>query len=138
MADSVETITAGLEERAGVLGVLRRHERELCGRGLSRLALFGSTARGDPGPKRDVDLLIEVDPARVFGLFASWISRLISRRSLAVRSTSPSPTRCARGSARPCFGMRSRSSDGGSARKPAFTTIDNAVDPDRRRGTSLR
>ena len=70
MAASVETITAGLEERARVLGVLRRHERELRARGLTRLALFGSTARGDLGPSSDVDLLIEVDPARPFGLFA--------------------------------------------------------------------
>jgi predicted nucleotidyltransferase len=35
-----------------------------------RLALFGSTARGDRGPKSDVDLLIEVDAAQRFGLFA--------------------------------------------------------------------
>jgi predicted nucleotidyltransferase len=39
-------------------------------RGLTRLALFGSTARGDRGPESDVDLLIEVDAARRFGLFA--------------------------------------------------------------------
>ncbi len=70
MAAPVETITAGLEERARVLGVMRRHERELRARGLTRLALFGSTARGDLGPSSDVDLLIEVDPACPFGLFA--------------------------------------------------------------------
>ena len=44
--------------------------RGSCARGLTRLALFGSTARDDLGPKSDVDLLIEVDPARRFGLFA--------------------------------------------------------------------
>jgi uncharacterized protein len=70
MAASVETITAALEERARVLGVLRGHERELRARGLTRLALFGSTALGDLGPSSDVDLLIEVDPAHPFGLFA--------------------------------------------------------------------
>ncbi len=70
MAASVETITAGHEESARVVRVLRRHQRELRARGLTRLALFGSTARGDPGPSSDVDLLIEVDPARPFGLFA--------------------------------------------------------------------
>jgi predicted nucleotidyltransferase len=32
--------------------------------------VFGSTARGDLGPPSDVDLLIEVDPERPFGLFA--------------------------------------------------------------------
>ena len=39
-------------------------------RGLTRLALFGSTARGDLGPQSEVDLLIEVDHASPFGLFA--------------------------------------------------------------------
>jgi uncharacterized protein len=70
MAASVETITAGPEERARVIGLLRGHERELRGRGLIRLALFGSTARGDLEPWSDIDLLIEVDPACAFGLFA--------------------------------------------------------------------
>ena len=71
MAVSVETPTAGaLEERERVLRVLRGYEQELRARGLTRLALFGSTARGDLGPKSDVDLLIEVDAARRFGLFA--------------------------------------------------------------------
>ena len=70
MAVSVETITPGLEERARVLGVLRRQERELRARGLTRLAVFGSTARGDLGRSSDVDLLIEVESGRAFGLFA--------------------------------------------------------------------
>ena len=53
-----------------MLAALRRHEAELRARGLTRLALFGSTARGDLGPESDVDLLIEVDAASRFGLFA--------------------------------------------------------------------
>lgn len=69
MAASVDAGT-GLEERQRVIGVLREHEHELRGRGLTRLALFGSTARGDVGPGSDVDLLIEVDPEHRFGLFA--------------------------------------------------------------------
>jgi uncharacterized protein len=32
------------------------------------LSLFGSMARGEAGPKSDIDLLIEVDPAAHFGL----------------------------------------------------------------------
>jgi uncharacterized protein len=60
------TIDARLEERERVLGVLRRHEAELRARGVTRLALFGSTARGDIGPESDVDLLIEVDAASLF------------------------------------------------------------------------
>ena len=52
MAVSVDTITApGLGERERVLRVLREHERELRARGLTRVTLFGSTARGDLGPK---------------------------------------------------------------------------------------
>jgi predicted nucleotidyltransferase len=71
MAGPVGTIpVAGVEERERVLEVLRRHEHELRARGLTRLALFGSTARGDLGPESDVDLLIEVDAASRFGLFA--------------------------------------------------------------------
>jgi uncharacterized protein len=71
MAASTETTTADrLDERERVLRALRRHERELRARGVARLALFGSIARGDVGPGSDVDLLIEVDAAIPFGLFA--------------------------------------------------------------------
>jgi predicted nucleotidyltransferase len=35
---------------------------------VTRLALFGSTARGEAGPASDVDLLIEVDPDAGFTL----------------------------------------------------------------------
>lgn len=71
MAASVETTTSsGLQERQRVVDVLRQHEHELRARGLTRLAVFGSSARGDVGPKSDVDLLIEVDPGHRFGLFA--------------------------------------------------------------------
>lgn len=71
MAVAVETTTtAAHEERERVVRVLRGQERELRARGLTRVTLFGSTARGDLGPTSDVDLLIEVDGARRFGLFA--------------------------------------------------------------------
>jgi uncharacterized protein len=71
MAAQVESIPAAAsEERDRVLRVLRQRQNELRARGLTRLALFGSMARGDLGPESDVDLLIEVDPARPFGLFA--------------------------------------------------------------------
>jgi uncharacterized protein len=71
MTTSLETtVDTRPGERDRVLGVLRRHEAELRARGVRRLALFGSTARGDLGPESDVDLLIEVDAASRFGLFA--------------------------------------------------------------------
>jgi predicted nucleotidyltransferase len=65
-----ETTSAGRKELERVLRVLRGHEGALRARGLTRLALFGSIARGDAGPASDVDLLIEIDAARAFGLFA--------------------------------------------------------------------
>jgi uncharacterized protein len=64
------TTTPALGERQRVIDLLRRREDELRARGLTRLALFGSTARGDVGPQSDIDLLIEVDPESRFGLFA--------------------------------------------------------------------
>jgi len=71
MAASTEPTTADrLDERKRVLTALRRHEKELRARGVTRLALFGSTARGDVEPGSDIDLLIEVDAASRFGLFA--------------------------------------------------------------------
>jgi uncharacterized protein len=71
MTGSTETTAAaGLDERDRVLEMLRRRQNELRARGVTRLALFGSAARGDLGPKSDIDLLIEVDAGRPFGLFA--------------------------------------------------------------------
>jgi predicted nucleotidyltransferase len=71
MAASTETATAARsDERERVLEILRGHESELRARGVNRLMLFGSTARGDVEPGSDVDLLIEVDAASRFGLFA--------------------------------------------------------------------
>ena len=55
-------------ERERVLALLRAHADEFRRRGVTRLALFGSTARGEAGPESDVDLLIEVDPAVKFTL----------------------------------------------------------------------
>ncbi len=68
-----------------MLALLRKHEAELRARGVTRLALFGSTARGDVGPESDVDLLIEVDPESRFGLLAfldlkGELANLLGRR----------------------------------------------------------
>jgi predicted nucleotidyltransferase len=38
-------------------------------RGIASLSLFGSIARGEAGPKSDVDLLIATDPAARLGYF---------------------------------------------------------------------
>jgi len=62
------SISRDSAERERVLALLRAHAEEIRRRGVKRLALFGSTARGEAGPGSDVDLLIEVDPAVKFTL----------------------------------------------------------------------
>ena len=55
-------------ERERVVALLRAHAQDIRGRGVTRLALFGSIARGEAGPSSDVDLLIEVNPHARFTL----------------------------------------------------------------------
>jgi uncharacterized protein len=55
-------------ERERVVALLRAHADDIRRRGVTRLALFGSTARGEAGASSDVDLLIEVDPHARFTL----------------------------------------------------------------------
>lgn len=51
-------------ERDQVIATLRAHEPALRDAGIVRLALFGSTARGDQGSASDVDLLAAFDDTR--------------------------------------------------------------------------
>ena len=67
VADS-ETLDPALAERERVLGILRAHAPAIRARGVMRLGLFGSMARGEASPDSDVDLLIEVDPEVTFTL----------------------------------------------------------------------
>jgi predicted nucleotidyltransferase len=62
MAIDVKALDAALAERERIIALLQTHADDLRSRGVVRLALFGSTARGEAGPSSDVDLLIEVDP----------------------------------------------------------------------------
>ena len=55
-------------ERARVLRILRAHEAEIRARGVTRLRLFGSMARGEAGPASDVDLLADIDDRATFSL----------------------------------------------------------------------
>ncbi len=48
--------------REDVLQVLRDHEAELREQGVIHAALFGSLARGEAGPKSDIDVAIQFDP----------------------------------------------------------------------------
>lgn len=50
--------------RAQTIDALKRHEADIRARGVTRLALFGSTARDEAGPESDVDVLVDVDDAR--------------------------------------------------------------------------
>jgi predicted nucleotidyltransferase len=52
-----------------VIATLRAHETELRRRGVLQAALFVSVARGDAGPKSDIDILIELDPRAPVGVF---------------------------------------------------------------------
>jgi uncharacterized protein len=51
-----------------VLRILREREPELRARGVVRLRLFGSMARGEAGSQSDVDLIAEIDRAGKFSL----------------------------------------------------------------------
>ncbi|WP_157268327.1 nucleotidyltransferase family protein [Azohydromonas aeria] len=51
-------------DRAQVMALLRQAEPRIRGFGVSRLALFGSVARGEARPGSDVDLLVEFGPGQ--------------------------------------------------------------------------
>lgn len=50
--------------REDAIRLLKAAEPELRARGVTALALFGSTARGDARPDSDVDLLVDLDMSR--------------------------------------------------------------------------
>lgn len=52
-----------------VLHILRDHESELRGMGVSHAAVFGSVARGQAGSSSDIDVLVELDESETIGLF---------------------------------------------------------------------
>lgn len=66
---ATETLAPAIADRERVLRVLRDQAPLLRERGITRLSLFGSLARGEAGPESDVDLLIETDPHSHFSLF---------------------------------------------------------------------
>ena len=48
--------------RQRAITILKKHRKALQSRGVRHAALFGSTARGEAGPRSDIDILIELDP----------------------------------------------------------------------------
>ena len=69
MAIEATSAESALDERARIVAQLREQAPRLRARGISRLSLFGSIARGEARAKSDLDLLIEVDPHSHFSLF---------------------------------------------------------------------
>jgi uncharacterized protein len=86
MASEARTIAAlGIAERERVLRVLREHETELRARGVARLRLFGSMARGEARPNSDVDLIAEIDRNLSFSLvdlvgLQDFLSEILGRQ----------------------------------------------------------
>lgn len=76
-SDAARTLT-GTAEQERVLATLRAHGDELRRRGIARLYLFGSLARGDAGPGSDVDLYAVLEPGAYWSLLtlASVTARL--------------------------------------------------------------
>ncbi len=56
--------------RDEVIAILRSRQAELGRLGVVHASLFGSVARGEDRPDSDVDVMVEVDPAIVRGIFA--------------------------------------------------------------------
>ena len=67
-------------DREHVIATLRDHESELRAAGITRLSLFGSTARGSNRPDSDIDLLAAFDQTRRISVLAVvGIERQISK-----------------------------------------------------------
>jgi len=68
--------------RDEILGILQRHAAEIKGYGISRLAMFGSCARGEERPDSDVDILVEFNtPVSIFKFLdvKDYLETLIGR-----------------------------------------------------------
>ncbi|MBI3444945.1 MAG: nucleotidyltransferase family protein [Magnetospirillum sp.] len=79
---------------AEVIAILKEHESFFREKGITRLAVFGSVARGDARPDSDVDLVIDLDPEVKFSYIdlgivedasGDWLGRktdMLTRRAL--------------------------------------------------------
>ena len=54
---------------ASVVETLQEHQAELRKLGVVHASVFGSVARGESRPESDVDVLIDLDPAKPIGVF---------------------------------------------------------------------
>ena len=55
-------------DREIIVAILQEHAADIRARGVTRLGLFGSTARGDTGDDSDIDIVVDVAPDRKFSL----------------------------------------------------------------------
>jgi predicted nucleotidyltransferase len=69
-----------------VIAILKAHEDFYRAKGVTRLAVFGSVARGDARPDSDVDLVLDYDHRAKFSLLtlcgiqnetADWLGRKV-------------------------------------------------------------
>ncbi len=56
-------------DRDQVIAILRSHEQELRSKGVERVRIFGSVARGEQTPESDVDIAVDMDPSVKWSLF---------------------------------------------------------------------
>ena len=69
-------------EREKIIKLLSEHRSELARFKVKSLALFGSVARGEPGPESDVDILVEFEGPATFDNymeFKFFLEDLLSR-----------------------------------------------------------
>lgn len=59
----------GMTSLESVIGTLRAREPALRAMGVSLAAVFGSFARGEASDESDIDVLVDLDPARRLSLF---------------------------------------------------------------------
>lgn len=70
------------DELKQLLAELKRGLNSLYGQHLIALLLYGSYARGDPGPESDLDILIILDDYNLYSQEIKRTSKLISELSL--------------------------------------------------------
>lgn len=54
--------------RDDAIRVVQEHADQIRARGVARLDLFGSLARGEGGPDSDIDVVVDIEPGRKFSL----------------------------------------------------------------------